>query len=169
MVDGVNGVSGVNTTRNIDTVKANANDSLKGMTIFIRKNNLTQEQKTAVENLQKQIAAGNVEYHDIGLLETIFSFLIDGKAEDYVTVKGFAPADEELSFGAAKQILKFNLPPGSLRHNKTSRGGGDFDLYQVPKTSVSGQYYLDIYISDLVEGTGLSKDELKVICSQNKE
>ncbi len=162
MVESVNGVSSVQASAGV-TKSSAAQKSEKPKNVpMIDVSKLTPEQKQAVENLKKQIAAGHVEYNDTNILEDILNFVIDKKSGDYIRISNFADPKEKLTFGEAKHVLKLNLPPGSLRCNKTERGGGNFDLYNVPKAC--GQYYLDIFIDDLEEATGLTRDEIKQLC-----
>lgn len=162
MVESVNGVSSVQASAGV-TKSSAAQKSEKPKNVpMIDVSKLTPEQKQAVENLKKQIAAGHVEYNDTNILEDILNFVIDKKSGDYIRITNFADPNQKLTFGDAKRILKLNLPPGSLKCNKTERGGGNFDLYNVPKSG--GQYYLDIFIDDLEEGTGLSKQEIRQLC-----
>lgn len=164
MVESVNGLSNVSATTGTSGVEQAKKTVVKNINL-VNLDKLTPEQKSAIENLKKQIAAGNVEYVDTNILEDILSYFIDDKSGDFIRISNFADASKPLTLGDAKRILKLNLPPGSLKHNKTERGGGDFDKYSVPKSN--GQYYLDIFIDDLEEALGLSKEDIKKLC-ENK-
>lgn len=163
MVERVNNISNVDAAAGVrKTVQAQKNTKSKNIPM-VNTNNLKPEQKEAVENLKKQVKAGHVKYMDANIINDILNFLIDKKSGDYVRISNFADSNEPLTFGDAKRILKLNLPPGSLRHNKTQQGGGDFDRYSVPKDG--GRYYLDIFVDDLEEATGLKEDDIKKICN----
>lgn len=162
MVEGVNGVSGAQASSGVAPSSKTKQPQKPKNVPMVDTSKLTPQQKEAVENLKKQIAAGHVEYVDTNVLEDIINFFFDDKSGDYIRITGFADPKKKLTFGDAKQILKLNLPPGSLRCNKTERGGGNFDLYSVPKSN--GQYYLDIFIDDLEIATGLSKKDIQKLC-----
>ncbi len=164
MVESVNKVSAANyVAPAAKTERTSKNQPNKNIQM-VDTGNLTPKQKEAVENLKKQIAAGNVEYIDTNFLEDILNYVIDDKSGDFIRISNFADPKKPLTFGEAKFILKLNLPPGSLKNNKTERGGGNFDKYDVPK--YGGQYYLDIFIDDLTEATGLSKQDIKKLCGE---
>ena len=165
MVDGINGVSGMQGTSGVSRTSGPQKSGKAKNIPMVDVSKLTPEQKEAVENLKKLVKAGHVEYNDTGVLEDILNFVIDKKSGDYIRLVDFADPQKQksMTFGAAKGFLKLNLPPGSLRCNMTTRGGGDFDRYLVPKTG-DGKYYLDIFVDDLEEATGLTKAEIKNIC-----
>ncbi len=161
MVEGINAVSkaqGITSAKT--TVQTKDIDGI----VFFTKKGLKPEQEVAIKSLQEQIAKGNATYNDPGFFETIGNFLIDGKTGDYIRIENYADPNEKVTLGDVKQILKLNLPPGSLRCNKTERGGGNFDLYKAPQYD-NGQYYIDIFVDDLIEGTGLTKNEIEVMFS----
>ncbi len=162
MVKGVNGVIGTQTTASVSSTTQSQKPKKVKDIPMVDTSKLTPQQKEAVENLKKQIAAGHVEYNDTNVLKDIINFFFDYKSGDYIIIRGFADPKKKLTLGDAKQILKLNLPPGSLRCNKSEGGGGDFDSYNVPKSN--GQYYLDIFIDDLEIATGLSKEDIKKLC-----
>lgn len=164
MVESVNNVTAANSAAPVAKTGQNTkNQKIKAIPM-VDTSNLTPKQKEAVENLKKQIAAGNVEYVDTNILEDILNYVIDDKSGDFIRISNFADPKKPLTFGEAKFILKLNLPPGSLKNNKTERGGGNFDKYNVPM--YGGQYYLDIFIDDLMEATGLSKQDIKKLCGE---
>lgn len=159
-VSNVNEVSKTNSSSSTKSAKDNKNETI----ILIRKSNLTNEQKIAVESFKKHVEQGHIDYHKTGFWENFLNIMMDNKSGDYIRITNFAKPGEKLSFGEAKYILKFNLPPGSLLCNKTESGGGDFDQYSVP-THANGEHYLDIFLDDLTEGLGLTKEEIKVLCN----
>ena len=163
MVESVNGTSQAGKPNQVTSIGKAQQVKTKNIPI-VDTSKLTQEQKSAVENLKKQISAGHVEYVDTNLLEDILNFIMDKKSGDFIRISNFADSDKPLTFGDAKRILKLNLPPGSLKNNMTERGGGNFDKYSVPMSN--GQYYLDIFLDDLIEATGLSKQDIQKLCGE---
>lgn len=157
MVESVNGNSRVNPQRGIE-VQKQYKSKAPTFVNFVKDKNLTPKQAEALKNLTNLISNGKAQFVDSSLLEDFVGLIMDGRAGDYVHVTGFADPNQKLTFGEAKRILKLNLPPGSLKHNKSERGGGNFDEYDVPKNN--GQYYLNIFVDDLEEATGLTKKEL---------
>ncbi len=161
MVEGINGTTKVQTPVNVNNTKQK--ESNKGIVIFTKKG-LTPAQERAVESLKEQIAKGNATYHNPGIIETVLNYMIDHKTGDYIRIENYADPNEKISLGDVKGILQLNLPPGSLLCNKTQRGGGNFDLYDAPQHD-DGTYYIDIFVNDLAEGTGLSEKEIQVMFS----
>ena len=168
MVDGINGVSGIQGTSGVVRVKGNQPSGKTKNIPMTEASKLSPEQKEAIGNLKNLVKDGHVKYIDSNILEDVFNFILDKKSGDFIRITDFAdPKDYKggLTFGKAKSILKLNLPPGSLKNNMTTRGGGDFDKYLVPKNG-EGIYYLDIFLDDLREATGLSNEEIKAICEE---
>lgn len=168
MVESVNGNSSI---RAMAGVQASAAASSKTENVEIYPTDgkppkkYTPRQQTAIQSLKQLVKEGKIEYNDTNFIEDVLNYVMDHKSGDYIRIKDFAPRGEKITFGEAKQILKLNLPDGSMLPNKTERGGGNFDLYHVPQFS-NGVQYLDIFIDDLEVGTGLSKSEIKQICGQ---
>jgi len=164
MVESVNNVSAANSAAATSRAEQTTQSKKIKNIPMVNTGNLTPKQKEAVENLKKQIAAGNVEYVNTNIFADILNYLMDGKSGDFIRISNFADPKKPLTFGDAKFILKLNLPPGSLKNNMTERGGGNFDKYSVPMSN--GQYYLDIFLDDLIEATGLSKQDIQKLCGE---
>lgn len=90
MVKGVNGVIGTQTTASVSsTTQSQKTKKVKDIPM-VDTSKLTPQQKEAVENLKKQIAAGHVEYNDTNVLKDIINFFFDYKSGDYIIIRGFA-------------------------------------------------------------------------------
>jgi len=161
----INRVGVSKTSSTSDTTKVNKSNGKNIEIPMIDTNGLKPEQREAAQNLIRLINDGKVKYHTTNFFEDILNISFDKKYGDYITIRDFSDK-ENLSIYEAKVLLGLNLPEGSLKHNIGTRGGGDFDSYAVPKAG--GKYYLDIYLDDLVEATGLTKKQIKTLCNQEK-
>lgn len=165
-LDPISASSSTNKTSKTQNVN-NTQQSKKGTIVIVKKDGkFTEAQKTACKSLQNQVNQGHVKYVGTNLLENIVNYAVDGKSGDYIRLSNFADPNKykELTFGEAKQLLKLNLPPGSLKNNKTEQGGGNFDRYHVPMSN--GQYYLDIFVDDLKDGTGMTEEQIQKMCKK---
>ena len=163
-LDPISASSSTTKTSNIQNLNS-AKQNKKGTVIIVKKDGkFTEAQKVACKSLQNQVNQGHVEYVDVNLLENITNWVIDGKSGDHIRLSNFADPNKykNLTFGEAKQLLKLNLPAGSLKNNKIEQGGGNFDNYHVPMSN--GQYYLDVFVDDLKEGTGMTEEQIQKMC-----